>query len=232
MSDMTVYEAINEVSRKVGGIAKAGFNSHQNYNFRGIDQLVTAVQPVLNEVGLTIVPSVVEYNSEDRPTDRNIQRWCSVLVRYTITGPKGDSIESLMVGEAADVADKAMNKALSNAAKYFYFQTFWFGIGGMDDGDFDHPEAAPRQTSGGAPQQQYNNAPKRASSQSSGSAATEPQRKKIWAMAHKTLGWDDLTMMMQIHEVTGNDALMGLEDLSKAQASAVIEAFQNQIDAG
>ena len=232
MSDtMTVHQAINEVSKRVGGISKDGFNQHQNYNFRGIDQLVTAVQPVLNEVGLTIVPKVMEYHSEDRQTERNVQRWCTVQVKYTLTGPAGDTVEAYMVGEAADVADKAMNKAMSNAAKYFYFQTFWFGIGGMDDGDFDHPEAAPRQS---APQ--YNNAPqassapRQASSQSSGALATEPQRKKIWAMAHKTLNWDDLRMMQQVQLATGDDTVMDLESLSKAQASKVIEDFQAHID--
>jgi hypothetical protein len=169
---------------------------HQNYNFRGIDQLVTAVQPVLNEVGLTIVPKVLEHHSEDRQTERNVQRWCTVQVKYTLTGPAGDSIDAYMVGEAADVADKAMNKALSNAAKYFYFQTFWFGIGGMDDGDFDHPEAAPRQSYNNnqpqqqaRPQQQASQAPRQATS-SGGAGATKPQQKKIWAMSHETLGWD------------------------------------------
>ena len=92
MEDMTVYQAISEVSRRVGGIAKEGFNSHQNYNFRGIDQLVTAVQPVLNEVGVTIIPRVLSHESVDRQTDKNIQRWCTVEVKYTIVGPNGDEV--------------------------------------------------------------------------------------------------------------------------------------------
>jgi len=230
---MNIYQAINEVSRRVGGISKDGYNQHQNYNFRGIDQLVTAVQPILNEVGLTITPNVLTHTSEDRPTERNVQRWCTVKVKYTLTGPAGDQIETYMVGEAADTADKAMNKALSNAAKYFYFQTFWFGIGGMDDGDFDHPTAersqpAP-QASGSAPSAP-SASPQRAGAASPANAASEPQRKKIWAMAHKTLNWDDPAMFQQIQLVT--DRLVpDLEDLSKAEASKVIEAFQKQIDA-
>ena len=229
MSDttMTVHQAINEVSKRVGGISKDGFNQHQNYNFRGIDQLVTAVQPVLNAVGLTIVPKVMEYHSEDRQTERNVQRWCTVQVKYTITGPAGDTVEAYMVGEAADVADKAMNKAMSNAAKYFYFQTFWFGIGGMDDGDYDHPERSVSSQQNNAPQ--ASSAPRQASSQSSGSLATEPQRKKIWAMAHKTLNWDDMRMFQQIELATGT-TYGKLEEMSKADASKVIEDFQAHID--
>lgn len=236
MSDMTVYEAISEVSRRVGGIAKEGFNAHQNYNFRGIDQLVTAVQPVLNDVGVTIIPRVITHESVDRQTDKNIQRWCTVEVEYTIVGPGGDSVKSIMVGEAADVADKAMNKALSNAAKYFYFQTFWFGIGGMDDGDFDHPEAAPvqRQAPKAAPQQarpQAQSQSRPAGNATAGGGATEPQQKKIWAMAHKTLNWDDVRMFQQIEVVTGKK-LPDLASLTKSDASKVIEDFQAVIDNG
>jgi len=241
MSDntLTVYEAINEVSRKVGSLAKEGFNDHQKYNFRGIDQLVTAVQPVLNEVGLVIIPRIITHESVDRQTEKNIQRWCTVEVEYTLIGPAGDSTRAVMVGEAADVADKAMNKAMSNAAKYFYFQTFWFGIGGMDDGDFDHPEARPaqpqqrpqQQTQQRPQQAQASSAPRQASSNSSGNLVTEPQSRKIWAMAHKSLNWDDARMIQQIRLATGDDNIMAIEMLTKSQASRVIEDFQSHIDA-
>jgi len=232
---MNVHEAINEVSRQVGGLSKDGFNEHQRYSFRGIDQLITTVQPVLNNVGVTIVPKVISYESQDRQTANNIQRWCTVLMKYTITGPAGDTVESVIVGEAADVADKAMNKALSNAAKYFYFQTFWFGIGGMDEGDLDHPEAAPvqRQAPQGNPQPArqapQNNSRPATSGSSSGNAVTEPQRKKIWAMAHKSLDWDDDKMYQQI-EITLGTPVTPLEMLTKSQASKVIEDFQSHID--
>ena len=59
---------------------------------------------------------------------------------------------------------------------------------------------------------------------------TDPQRKKIWAMAHKTLGWDDPKMLQQIGIVTGSD-VGSIEELTKAQASKVIEDFQAHIDA-
>jgi hypothetical protein len=143
-----------------------------------------------------------------------------------------------MVGEATDTSDKAMNKALSNAAKYFYFQTFWFGIGGMDDGDYDHIEAgAPASAPRPAPQQ---SAPRPAPQQSqsrpaggatAGGGATEPQQKKIWAMAHKTLNWDDVQMFLQIEVATGKK-LPDLASLTKSDASKVIEYFQSAIDNG
>jgi len=225
---INVHEAITEVSRRIGSLAKEGYNSHQQYNFRGIDQLVTAVQPVLNELGVTITPNVCEHRSEDRVTDRNIQRWCTVIVDYTITGPAQYAINVRMVGEACDTADKAMNKALSNAAKYFYFQTFWFGVGGMDDGDFDHIESAPRQQArpAQAPTQTRAAAP---SNGDDPNASSEKQQRMIWAMAHKTLGWEDPMMYQQIEIALGTN-VPDLKMLSKRQASSVIEAFQAQID--
>lgn len=229
---LTVHEAISEVSRNVGSLAKEGFNQHQNYNFRGIDQLVTAVQPVLNKVGVTITPRVVSHESVDRVAEK-IQRWCTVLVEYTITGPAGDNVKVTMVGEANDSADKAMNKALSNAAKYFYFQTFWFGIGGMDDGDFDHVETAPARQQAQSNPQPVRQAPQStsrpASSSSNGNLATDPQQKKVWAMAHKTLNWDDDRMYQQI-EIALGSPVADLALLTKQQASKVIEEFQTYID--
>ena len=227
---MTVFDAINEVSNRVGSLAKDGVNLHQKYNFRGIDQLVTAVQPVLNDVGVAIVPTVLEYKSEDRVTADKIQRWCTVLVKYTIHGPAGDTTEAILVGEANDTADKAMNKALSNAAKYFYFQTFWFGVGGMDDGDLDHNEAAPRQY--GKPAQMENRPAQQQTRQAapaSGDLSSEAQQRKIWAMAHKTLEWNDSLMYDQIELALG-ERVADLKLLTKRQASVVIEAFQAHID--
>ena len=238
MSDMTVYEAITEVSKTIGSLAKEGFNEHQRYSFRGIDQLVTAVQPVLNEVGVNIIPQVLSHHSEDRITDKNIQRWCTVEVKYTIVGPAGDSVNAIMVGEATDTSDKAMNKAMSNAAKYFYFQTFWFGIGGMDDGDLDHieggaPQSAPRSAPQAAPQATPRPQPQSrpAGNATAGGGATEPQQKKIWAMAHKTLNWDDVRMFQQIEVATGQK-MPDLASLTKSDASKVIEYFQSAIDNG
>jgi len=232
MSDMTVYEAINEVSKRVGSLAKEGFNEHQRYNFRGIDQLVTAVQPVLNDIGLVIVPKVLSHHSEDRIADK-ISRWCTVEVKYTIIGPAGDSIDAIMVGEATDSSDKAMNKAMSNAAKYFYFQTFWFGIGGMDDGDFDHLESAPVRNSAPAqapaPRPAASPQSRPATSSGSGNLATEPQTRKVWAMAHKTPNWDDSRMYQQIELATGR-SVADLALLTKSEASKVIEDFQTAID--
>ena len=238
MSDMTVFQAINEVSKRVGSLAKEGFNSHQQYNFRGIDQLITAVQPVLNEVGLVIIPRVITHESMDRHTDKNIQRWCTVEVQYTLVGPAGDTTEAVMVGEAVDTADKAMNKAMSNAAKYFYFQTFWFGVGGMDDGDFDHIEATPARSNGPAsapasaptqPRPAAASTSRPATSSGSGNLATEPQTRKVWAMAHKTLNWDDSRMYQQI-ELAIDRSIADLALLTKSEASKVIEDFQTAID--
>ena len=229
-TSMTVHDAINEVSNRIGSLAKDGLNKHQGYNFRGIDQLVTAVQPVLNDVGMTIIPTVLEHRSEDRVTSDKIQRWCTVLMKYTVRGPGGDTVEAILVGEANDTADKAMNKALSNAAKYFYFQTFWFGVGGMDDGDFDHDEAAPRQQAQSAPAQ---NRPAqqqtRKAAPSNGDLSSEAQQRKIWAMAHKTLEWNDALMYDQI-EIALGERVADLKLLTKRQASVVIEAFQSHID--
>ena len=128
----TVYQAILAVAKQIGVLQKDGYNQNQNYKFLGIDQITDALQPALIEHGVTIIPRVVQYESQDREWKEKIARFCTVLVEYTITGPAGDSVKAVVVGEANDSLDKAMNKALASAAKYFLKQTFWLATGDPD----------------------------------------------------------------------------------------------------
>jgi hypothetical protein len=122
---LSVEEAIAEVTRRIGAIEKTG-RSTEGYRFRGIDQALAALHPILGDVGLVIVPGkVVREQWETRATAKggtlNVAR---LLVSYTLVGPDGTRLRAAAWGEGADSGDKATQKAHSQSYKTLVFQTF------------------------------------------------------------------------------------------------------------
>lgn len=122
---LTVGEAIAEVTRRIGAIEKTG-RSTEGYRFRGIDQALAALHPILGDVGLVIVPGRVHREQwETRATAKggtlNVAR---LLVGYTFIGPDGTRLRAAAWGEGADSGDKATQKAHSQSYKTLVFQTF------------------------------------------------------------------------------------------------------------
>lgn len=114
---LTIAQALNEVMKAVGGIAKKDRNQAQGFNFRGIDSVVNAVSPQLQKYGVIVVPAVEDYSYDTVEIGRNrtAMGHVKVKVRYTFVGPSGDAIAATVVGEAMDSGDKATAKAMSVA---------------------------------------------------------------------------------------------------------------------
>lgn len=114
---ITIVQALNEVMKAVGGIAKKDRNQSQGFNFRGIDSVVNAVSPQLQKFGVIVFPTVEDYVYETVEIGRNrtAMGHVKVKVSYTFAGPTGDSIRTTVVGEAMDAGDKATAKAMSVA---------------------------------------------------------------------------------------------------------------------
>jgi len=116
---MKVHEALADVMEEVRSVGKTERNTHQNYNFRGIDAVVNAVGPALRKHRVVIIPSVLDYKSENVAVGRNNtqMRSVTVTVQYTFVGPEGDSLSAVSVGESMDSGDKATPKAMSVALR-------------------------------------------------------------------------------------------------------------------
>jgi len=116
-NQLSIAQALSEVMKAVGGIAKKDRNQSQGFNFRGIDSVVNAVSPQLQKFGVVVVPSVedYEYATVEIGRNRTAMGHVRVRVRYTFVGPKGDAIAATVVGEAMDSGDKATAKAMSVA---------------------------------------------------------------------------------------------------------------------
>ena len=129
MSD-THYEPIHILMSKVMGdlqaIPKSRTNEAQKFKFRGVDDTMNALHPILAKHGVFFTPEVVESEYGTYTTGKgSLMRSCALRVRYHFYGPKGDCISTAAIqGEAADSGDKATSKALAMALKYMLFQTF------------------------------------------------------------------------------------------------------------
>ena len=136
----TVNEAIRRVLRDLGGIGKNQRNKEQNYNYRGIDDVLKELHPLLAEHGLVIAPDVIEREYEERVSKSGTVGHCAHLhVRYTVYGPDGSSIVLSSWGEGLDYGDKATNKAMTGAFKYMLFQLFAVADP-ADDADHETPD--------------------------------------------------------------------------------------------
>jgi hypothetical protein len=112
---MTITEALSAVMNDVQAVAKKDRNTHQNFNFRGIDAVVNAVGPALRKHGVVVVPEVQDVTYEKVSTTNNKPATaCRLVVSYTFH--KDDSYLSCTVAaEAWDHGDKAAPKAMSVA---------------------------------------------------------------------------------------------------------------------
>lgn len=122
---LTIAQALNEVMKEVGAVAKKDKNTAQGFNFRGIDAVVNAVSPALQKYGVIVVPSVedYEYHSVEIGKNRTVMGHVKVKVSYTFIGSGGDAIKATVVGEAMDSGDKATAKAMSVAFRTALLQT-------------------------------------------------------------------------------------------------------------
>lgn len=106
-----------QIKEAVGAVGKTDRNQQQGFNFRGIDAVINAVAPVLIDHGVTVMPTVLDYQygSVEVGSRRTPMGHARVIVEYTFHGPEGDTLTCSAPGEAMDSGDKATAKAMSVA---------------------------------------------------------------------------------------------------------------------
>ena len=124
----TIAERMAAVMADVGAIGKndtAGTGSF-SYPFRGIDQVMNALHPVLVKHGVFLLPDVRHVETDWTTTGQKgtKTRVVAITVAYRFVGLMGDEVESVTHAEAFDTSDKASNKALATAMRYALLQVF------------------------------------------------------------------------------------------------------------
>ena len=122
---MNIYQSITAAMADIEPIAKGRRNQQQGFQFRGIDDIMNELQPVLKNHGLFIVPDVLAMQREERETKSKSTLLYSILtIKYTFYASDGSSVSAVVIGEGMDSGDKASNKAMAVAMKYALLQVF------------------------------------------------------------------------------------------------------------
>ena len=91
---MEIIKQLSQVMEDVGAVRKTERNTHQSFNFRGIDNVVNAVSPALRKHGVVVVPTVNTSEAETVEIGQNRTRmgYVRVNVTYTFYAQDGSSI--------------------------------------------------------------------------------------------------------------------------------------------
>ena len=138
---MNIYESIAAIMQEIPAIGKDKKNKDQGFMYRGIDDVMNALQPLLSKYKVFIVPEVLEQKREERAAKSGRNLLYSLLrIKYTFFAEDGSSVSAVVIGEGMDSADKASNKAMAVGMKYALFQVFCIPTEEMVDPDSETPE--------------------------------------------------------------------------------------------
>lgn len=136
-----IFSAICGVMDAVGAVTKEKKNTQGNYMYRGVDDVMNALQPALIKNKLFIVPTVKSEQREERASKNGgTLLYTRLTVDFTFWAEDGSSIVATVIGEAMDSGDKATNKAMSVAYKYACFQVFCIPTDEDGDTETESPE--------------------------------------------------------------------------------------------
>lgn len=142
-----IYKAIPRAMQEIGVVAKDRINQQQRFSYRGIDDVMNALHPVLVKHGLFLTPEVLEHKREERTTKSGGNLIYSVMkLKYTLYAQDGSSVSATVIGEGMDSADKSSNKAMAVGMKYALFQLFCIPTEEMGNDDPDRatpPDSTP-----------------------------------------------------------------------------------------
>lgn len=136
-----IYKQICSVMQEINAIGKDRRNQTQNFQYRGIDDVMNELHSVLAKCGVFVVPQVLdEARSTGKTKNGGDMFYTRLKIKFTFYAEDGSFIESVVIGEAMDTGDKASNKALSVGLKYALLQVFCIPTEDEKDPDAQSPE--------------------------------------------------------------------------------------------
>jgi hypothetical protein len=127
-------QAIRKDSRVTSGPAQ--------FNFRGVDAVMSAVGPAFRRHGVLCLPRAVSWTADDYATKTGtLMRRVILEVEFTFVGPDGSTLTCTTMGEAADSSDKSMSKAHSVAYRTALLQALTIPTDEPDPDQYSHERA-------------------------------------------------------------------------------------------
>lgn len=145
-----IYEAIPAIMADIDAVGKNKKNEQQKFMYRGIDDVMNAINPALVKHKVFVVPELLEQKREERTTSKGGLLIYSICkIKFSFCADDGSHVDAITVGEGMDSGDKATNKAMAIAFKYACFQVFCIPTEEMKNADPDREchEVAPNQIS-------------------------------------------------------------------------------------
>ena len=141
---MNIYKSIIGVMSEIGAIGKEKTNAQQGFKYRGVDDVMNALQPLLIKHNIFIIPEVIEQTREDKVTPKgNALIYSICKIKFTFFADDSSSVTAITIGEGMDSGDKATNKAMAAAFKYACFQVFCIPTEEIKDADGESHEVKP-----------------------------------------------------------------------------------------
>ncbi len=145
----SIFAKMHTIMAEIGVIGKEGRNEFQKYSFRGISQVVDALQPLLVKHGVIMIPqySGLQLHTQEKGYTATVN-----LQLGFISVEDGTNMFYAAVGQGADSGDKAANKAMTAAYKY----ALCHGLGIREnevgsDADSDSPVVTKKAANGSKP---------------------------------------------------------------------------------
>lgn len=136
MENGQIYAAISAAMADISAIGKDKYNQQQGFKFRGIDDVMNALKPILTKNKIFTVPQVLEQMRESKVTTKGGElRYSLLKIAFRFYTTDGSFVEAVTLGEGMDSGDKASNKAMAIAYKYALFQVFCIPTEEMTDPD-------------------------------------------------------------------------------------------------
>jgi hypothetical protein len=146
---VNIYQKLVEVRKAVPYLQKEA-KGHQ-YNYVSSSQVLAAVRKKMDEVGLLLIPSVVD--KEVHIDGKNIFTELKMEFTWVNAEKPDETIKTPWYGQGMDIAgEKGVGKALTYAEKYFLLKFFNIATDKDDPDAFQHKdEPEKRPARGNAP---------------------------------------------------------------------------------
>jgi len=141
-----IYPALARVMEEIGPIEKS--QQGHGYKFRGIDQLMNFLHPLLKKNNILITRRIIRTSRGAREVEKPLTNGNGTYTKHysestyeaeyvLISLEDGSSVASSGCGEGQDTSggDKSMGMAQSNALKYMIFEMFSIPTEAIEDSD-------------------------------------------------------------------------------------------------
>ena len=151
-----VHESIAMVIANIGVIGKDNTNDHFKYEYRSYEQIIAGLQPLFDKHGLYATSTISDVHITTG--DKGSNPLTTATVTYRVySSEDGSFVETSVIAQGKDNADKGAYKLMSGAIKYAFGQLFMIPFSGDDAERTSHDASKPpraQNTRSNAPQGQ------------------------------------------------------------------------------